>query len=235
LLPGVRNQIRFFPFYHFLFEPMFQTLIVNVPYWAVTSTGVQKRISLSAMVLPADFTLDFRLCLWIYYSTIYFNCFFLKFFLKWRHRTVVMKIALIVLSFLWRLLNLISMITAFVIFDVEFYSTKFDDISTIKLVIKVVLGRFSVSYNHKHFIVDILIWNRISLFISWSFCNKSIILYLKLSFLLFDNDHRLCILVDLLRFCPDRNEFDIIIDSQYLSTSLCLDILFGNILWLIVK
>jgi len=67
----------------------------------------------------------------------------------------------------------------FIIFYIELNPSKFYNISPVQLVVEVVLRRLCVPHNHKHFVVDILVCNRVAIFVNRSFCDKSIVLNLK--------------------------------------------------------
>ena len=140
-----------------------------------------------------------------------------------------------------------------VILDIEFYSSKFYNITSAQFIIlqkekvgleikncfkntyQIILSWFCVSNNDKHLIVDILIWNRVSFRISWCFGNKRIIKYLKLTTGLSDDNHRFGISINVLWSCSYRHKLNIIVDSQDLASSLRLDVLLGNVLRLIIE
>ena len=93
----------------------------------------------------------------------------------------------------------------------------------------------SISHNNEHFIIDIFIRNWVSIAISWSNCDNCVILNLKLPISLLYNNHRLGIWINFFRLRPYRHKLNIIINSQYLSTCLCFNILFCNIFGFIIK
>ena len=66
-----------------------------------------------------------------------------------------------------------------IIFHVKLDSAKFNDVSSAQFVIEVILGRFGVSDNHEHFVIYILVWNRVSFLISWCLSDQSVVLNLE--------------------------------------------------------
>lgn len=126
-------------------------------------------------------------------------------------------------------------LAALVVLDIEFYSAQFYDIASIKLVIEIILSRLCVSDDHKHFVVDVLVWYRIAFFIPRGLSDYCVILNLELSFALPNDDHGLGGLIDLFRLSPYADKLDIIVDSQYLTASLSFYILLGDVLRLVIE
>jgi hypothetical protein len=122
-----------------------------------------------------------------------------------------------------------------IIFHVKLDSAKFNDVSSAQFVIEVILGRFGVSDNHKHFVVHVLVWNCISFLISRGLSDNSIVLNLELPVVLPHDNHRFCCLINFFRLSPDGHKLNIVIDSENFSASLSFDIFLGNILGFIVE
>lgn len=122
-----------------------------------------------------------------------------------------------------------------VILHIELDATKLNDISSSQFVVHVILSRFGVSHDHKHFIVHVLIWNCISILVSGSLRNQSVVFNLEHAIVLPDNNHGFGNLVHLLRLSPYGNKLNIVIDPENFSASLSLDIFLGDIFGFVVE
>ena len=94
---------------------------------------------------------------------------------------------------------------------------------------QIILCRLCVADNDKHFVVDVLVGDWLAVLVSWRLLDEGIVLDLEASVLLADDDHGLRLGVDFggLRF--DRDEFDVIFDSENLSASLGLYVFLGDV------
>jgi len=132
-----------------------------------------------------------------------------------------------------------------VLLDVELDSTQLDNVSSVELVVlqrsirkityEVVLCTLGVSHDHKHFVVNVFVCNRVTIRISGSHSHQSIVLNLECPVVLLDDNHWLCVLIDVCRPGPDRNKLDIVVDPENLASCLSLDVFLGNVLRLVVK
>ena len=105
----------------------------------------------------------------------------------------------------------------------------------LNITYQIILCWLSVANDYKHFIIDILIWYRLAILISRSLLHKGVILNLEASILLSYYDHRLCIMINILRICSHWYKFNIVLYSQNFASRLSFDIFLGYILGLIVK
>jgi len=109
------------------------------------------------------------------------------------HLLVITTNIMVVLWILWGPCITFIIVTAIVLFvarlrkprsvilHIELDPSQLDDISSAKLVVKIVLSRFSVPDHHKHLVVDILIRNGIAFKISWGLSHYGVVFNLKLA------------------------------------------------------
>jgi hypothetical protein len=128
LLPCVGNQVGLFFFGHLLLEPILKALVMDVPHRSITLATIEQWVLRSRGIVPTHFALDIWASLWVDYSTINFYSFLFKLISK-RVKRMVMVHALFLRSllYLW-VFNLIELSP--VVFNIEFDSTKLDDVST---------------------------------------------------------------------------------------------------------
>ena len=94
---------------------------------------------------------------------------------------------------------------------------------------QIVLCGLCISHDNKHLVVHILIGNRLSVHVAWCLSTNCIVLDLEASIDLTNNNHWFGLLIDVLRFGANGDEFNVIFDPQYLATSLSLYIFLGNV------
>jgi len=82
LLPGVRYEILLFFFCHFLLEPVFEALIMDISHWSIALATIEKRVFYCGCIVPANFALNIRACNRVDHSAIDLDCFLLEFFSK---------------------------------------------------------------------------------------------------------------------------------------------------------
>ena len=100
----------------------------------------------------------------------------------------------------------------------------------IECTYEVVLSGLRVSNDDKHFVVDVLVWNWIAFCVPGRLGHERVIVHLKLSVCLSDNDHGLRVRIDILRPGSNGNKLNVVVDSQNLATSLRFYVLFGDVL-----
>lgn len=105
----------------------------------------------------------------------------------------------------------------------------------IECTYEVVLSGLCVSNDDKHFVVDVLVWNRIAFCVPGRLGHERVIVDLKLSICLSDNNHWLGVRINILRPGSNGNKLNVVVNSQNLAASLRFYVLFRNVLWLVVK
>lgn len=116
---------------------------------------------------------------------------------------------------------------------------------------EIILSRLGVPNYHEHFVVHIFVWNNITILVSRSIGDDGVIFNLKLAYikksirklkglksltvLLSYDNHGLGDLVNILWLRSYRNKLNIVMHSQYFTTRLGFNILFGDVFALIIK
>ena len=100
---------------------------------------------------------------------------------------------------------------------------------------EIVLCGLRVSNHDEHFVVDVFVSDGLAILVSRSPRHYSVILDLEAAILLADDNHGLRVSVQVLRLRADGDEFNIVLNPQYLAPCLCFYILLRNVLRLIVK
>lgn len=123
----------------------------------------------------------------------------------------------------------------FEILHIKFDAAKFDSVAAIQFIIQIILCGLSIANNHKHFIVNILIRDRLAVLVPWCLLDQCVVLDLEAAVWLAHDDHRLGLGVDIVRFSANWDEFDVILHSQDFASSLGFDIFLGDVFRFIIK
>ena len=97
------------------------------------------------------------------------------------------------------------------------------------------MGRLGVANHHEHLIVYVFVGDRLAVLISRRLRNDRVILDLEAAILLANNYHGFGLRINFFRPCPDRDEFDVVLNPQDFASSLRFDVLLGDVLRLVVK
>lgn len=122
LFPAIRYQVSFFFLGHFLFQPIFQALVMNISNRSRAFTTIEKWILSSRSIIPTNLTLNVIRWRWINNSTVNLNHLFFKFLIEWIKWSVMSHL------FLWSdimFISTVSMIIRF--FNFVFFSDFFWD------------------------------------------------------------------------------------------------------------
>lgn len=189
LLPGIRNQVLLFLLCHLLLQPVLQALVVDISHRPITLAGVEKRVLLRRIVVPADLALNIRTHFWVDNSAVNFNGFFLELFPE-RVDTLVVHdlldgavIGLMDLLIFWVLcaLNSGSAELGSEVLHIEFYPAKLDDVSTVEFVVQVILCALGVPDDDEHLVVDVLVRDRVPFTVPGRLRHNRIVLDLELT------------------------------------------------------
>jgi len=121
------------------------------------------------------------------------------------------------------------------VLDVELNSAQFNHISFVHFVVQVVLGRFSVSNHHGHFVVHVFVRNRVALAVHGGLVGQGVVLNLKLPVFLTNDDHGLSLLVNLFRLGANADKFNVVADSEDFAAGLSFNIFLGNVFAFVVE